>query len=177
MPDAAADATAVVADDLTASVVAHLTARHLTIAVAESLTGGLLTAEFIRIPGASLVVNGGLVAYNTELKHALLGVDAALLAAHGPVHPDVAVEMANGVRTRLAVDGRRADVGIATTGVAGPDSQDGQLPGTVFLGLSMGMRSFALALQLDGDRDSIRRQTVDHAVKAVNQLIVEDPAE
>lgn len=163
--------------DVTAAVIAQLTARHMTLAVAESLTGGLLTAEFIRIPGASLVVNGGIVAYNTELKHTLLGVDAALLAAHGAVHPHVAIAMASGVRSCLTVDGRRADVGISTTGVAGPDSQDGQSPGTVFVGVSIGMHSVALDLQLVGDRESIRRQTVIRAVEAVNELIAEHLSE
>ena len=182
MPESVADPVGRLAGagesaDVTGAVIAQLTARHMTLAVAESLTGGLLAAEFIRIPGASLVVNGGIVAYNTELKHTLLGVDAALLAAHGPVHPEVAIAMASGVRTRLAVDGRRADVGISTTGVAGPDAQDGQLPGTVFVGVSIGMHALALDLHLDGDRESIRRQTVVRAVEAVNELIAQHLAE
>lgn len=84
-------------------VVDVLLQRGLTIAVAESLTGGLLVAELIATPGASGSVLGGVVAYSTELKHTLLGVDARLLAEHGPVHPEVAVAMAQGARTRLAV--------------------------------------------------------------------------
>ena len=98
-----------------ADLVAELTRRGLTIAVAESLTGGLLVAELIAVPGASLVVRGGVVAYATDLKEELLGVDAALLAASGPIHPDVARQMADGVRRRLG-----ADIGISTTGAAGP---------------------------------------------------------
>ena len=97
----------------------------LTIAVAESLTGGALTAALVDVPGASACLRGGVVAYATDLKSALLGVDAALLAEHGAVHPDVALAMAAGVRERLG-----ADLGLATTGVAGPDPQDGALPGT-----------------------------------------------
>jgi nicotinamide-nucleotide amidase len=114
---------------LAVDVVAELTGRGLTVAVAESLTGGLVVAELVSVPGSSAVVRGGVVAYQTPLKHSLLGVDAGLLAEHGPVHPDVAAAMATGVRERLAVDGRRADVGLSTTGVAGPDDQDGHAPG------------------------------------------------
>ncbi|TFD76258.1 CinA family protein [Cryobacterium fucosi] len=157
--------------DPTAALIGELTEGGLTIAVAESLTGGLLTAELIRVPGASLCVNGGVVAYQTELKHTLLGVDAGLLAEHGPVHPEVAIQMARGVRTRLAVAGRDADLGVATTGVAGPDPQGGQSPGTVFLGLSRGSEGWAIPLRLTGDRAAIRAQTVARAIEAVHTLI------
>lgn len=157
--------------DPTAALVEALTAAGLTIAVAESLTGGLLTAELVRIPGASLCVNGGVVAYQTDLKHSLLGVDPELLAEHGPVHPEVAVQMARGVRTRFAIAGRDADLGVATTGVAGPDPQGGQIPGTVFLGLSRGSEAWAIPLHLAGDRAAIRDQTVARAIEAVHTLI------
>jgi nicotinamide-nucleotide amidase len=163
--------------DATAELVAELTARRLTIAVAESLTGGLLVAELIRIPGASAVVHGGVVAYNTEIKHTLLGVDSGILNVHGPVHPDVAKQMAIGVRSCLAVGGNRAQVGVATTGVAGPDAQGGQLPGTVFIGLSIGTGSWAIPLALAGDRTTIRSETVREAVRAVRELIARDGAE
>jgi len=157
--------------DAAAALIATLTARQLTIAVAESLTGGLLVAEFVRIPGASAVVAGGVVAYQTPLKHTLLGVDAALLAEHGAVHPEVARQMATGVRSALAVDGRHADIGIATTGVAGPNEQDGQAVGTVYLGLAAGAEVHAIRLQLHGDRAAIRAQTVEHAIEAVSRLM------
>ncbi|PXA70864.1 CinA family protein [Cryobacterium arcticum] len=157
--------------DAAAGLIATLIARQLTIAVAESLTGGLLVAELVRIPGASAVVAGGVVAYQTPIKHTQLGVDAALLAEHGAVHPEVARQMASGVRTALAVDGRPADIGIATTGVAGPSEQDGQAVGTVYLGLSLGDQSHAIRLRLSGDRAGIRAQTVEHAIEAVSQLM------
>jgi nicotinamide-nucleotide amidase len=157
--------------DAAAGLVAALTARGLTIAVAESLTGGLLAAELIRVPGASAVMVGGVVAYQTPLKHSLLGVDAALLAEHGAVHPEVARQMATGVRTALAVDGRPADIGLSTTGVAGPDEQDGQSVGTVYLGLAFGDSVRAIPLRLAGDRDRIRAQSVEHALEAVCQLM------
>lgn len=157
--------------DATADLIALLTARHLSIAVAESLTGGLLVAELVRIPGASAVVVGGVVAYDTAIKQSVLGVDARLLAEYGPVHPDVARQMATGVRTALAVAGRPADIGIATTGVAGPDEQDGQAVGTVYLGLSSGDRVWAIPVSLNGDRAEIRAQTVARAIEAVCQLM------
>jgi len=165
------------AGDATAELIAELTTRRLTIGVAESLTGGLLTAELIRIPGASAVVNGGIVAYNTELKRTLLDVDGGVLNVHGAVHPDVAKQMAVGARNRLAVGGVRAQVGVSTTGVAGPGTQDGQLPGTVFIGLSLGTGSWAVPLQLNGDRSSIRTQTVQLAVEAVRELIAREDSE
>jgi nicotinamide-nucleotide amidase len=99
--------------------------------VAESLTGGMLCSALIDVPGASAVVRGGVVSYATDLKHRLLGVDAGLLAANGPVDPDVATQMAHGVRERLG-----ADWGVATTGVAGPDPQDGIAAGTVYIAVA-----------------------------------------
>ncbi|SEA70625.1 CinA family protein [Leifsonia sp. 21MFCrub1.1] len=151
----------------TEAVVRALIDRGLTVAAAESLTGGLLTAELTSVPGASAVVLGGAVVYATELKHTLLGVDAELLATEGPVHPEVARQLAAGVRDRLAVAGRRADIGVATTGVAGPDPQGGRPVGTVYVGLASDAGARAIALALTGDRDGIRRQTVVEAVRAL----------
>lgn len=153
--------------DLTAVVVGALIERGLTVAAAESLTGGLLTAELTRVPGASATVLGGAVVYATELKHTLVGVDAALLAAEGPVHPEVARQLAAGVRERLAVGGRAADIGVATTGVAGPDPQGGRAVGTVYVGISSSAGTRSVALELSGDRDAIRRATVEEAVRAL----------
>lgn len=163
--------------DPTAALIAELTSRRLTIAVAESLTGGLLTAELVRIPGASAVVNGGMIAYNTELKKSLLHVDSSVLNVHGAVHPDVAVQMAVGVRGALAVRGVRAGVGVSTTGAAGPDPQDGQEPGTVFIGVSFGGGAWAVPLKLHGDRQSVREQTVARAIEAVRDLLARDDVE
>lgn len=157
--------------DAAAAVIATLTARHWSIAVAESLTGGLLTAELVRIPGASLVLRGGVVAYDTNIKHSLLGVDAGLLALHGAVHPDVAAQMATGVRAALAVAGEPAHVGISTTGVAGPDPQDGQPVGTVFLGFAIGDRVRTTGLQLSGTRDEIRSAVVSESLDELLRLL------
>lgn len=163
-----ADEWAPAGGDPTAALIARLAARGLTVAVAESLTGGMLTAELIRPSGASAVVLGGVIAYATELKHAVLGVDADLLATAGPVDPEVARQMAAGARAVLAVNGREADIGIATTGVAGPDPQGGKAPGTVYLGLSTREGTRAVELTLDGDRTTIRTSTVVAAVSLID---------
>ena len=146
--------------DLARALVAELTARGETVAVAESLTGGLVVAELVGVPGASAVVRGGVVAYATPVKATVLGVDAELLAEHGAVDPEVARQMAAGVRMALAVDGVPATWGISTTGVAGPDPQDGQPVGTVFVGIASAAGAEAVELHLDGDRGAIRRAVV-----------------
>lgn len=117
--------------DLAEELLARARYLRLTIAVAESLTGGQLAASLTAVPGASAVFRGSVTAYATDLKAAVLGVDAALLDQVGAVHPEVARQMAAGVR-RLC----RADVGVATTGVAGPQPQDGQPVGTVFVAVA-----------------------------------------
>jgi nicotinamide-nucleotide amidase len=140
-------------------VVARLTAAGQTLAVAESLTGGLLAARVVDVPGASAVLRGAVVAYATDLKHTLLGVDADLLARHGAVHPQVAEQMATGVRLRLG-----AYWGLSTTGVAGPDAQDGQPPGTVYIALAWSDGVRVVPLVLPGARAQIRVATVDAAL-------------
>jgi len=157
--------------DVGAEVVKRLTSRGLTIAVAESLTGGLLVAELIRTPGASAVVNGGVVAYNTALKHSVLGVDAGLLAERGAVDPEVAEQMASGVRSALAVEGRAADIGISTTGVAGPEPQDGKPVGTVYLGFATETEIVSVALRLSGSRDGIRKAVVSESLEQLTRLL------
>lgn len=151
-----------------AEVVAALTRSGRTIAVAESLTGGLLAAALVSVPGASVVLRGGVVAYATDLKAGLLGVDAELLAVSGPVQPEVARQMAEGVRRRLG-----ADIGLSTTGVAGPDPQDGHPPGEVWLGFAIGEDVRAVRLALGGDRAAIRRDTVSESLSRLGLLLAE----
>ncbi len=151
--------------------------RGLSIAVAESLTGGLLAASLCSVPGISAVFRGGIVAYQTPLKHALLGVDAELLAARGAVDPDVAQQMAEGVRQRIATSGP-ADIGLSTTGVAGPDPQDGHAVGTVFVGIATAQGSHALRLNLgeaivSGDPVATRQHIRDATVAAALQVLAE----
>ncbi|WP_155058318.1 CinA family protein [Streptomyces blattellae] len=146
-----------------AELVRLLTVRGETLAVAESLTGGLVAAEITAAPGASKAFRGSVTAYATDLKHELLGVDATLLAQRGAVDPQVAAQMAAGVRKALG-----ADWGLATTGVAGPEPQDGQPVGTVFLAVdgpfagdftATGGGKVA-ALRLNGERAEIRMESV-----------------
>lgn len=167
------DAQPIDGGDQTAGLIAALAARGLTVAVAESLTGGQLTAELTRPAGASAVVNGGVVVYATELKHSVVGVDETLLGEHGPVHPDVARQLAERVRVVLAVDGKAADIGLSTTGVAGPDPQGGQPVGTVFVGVAIGADTWVEPLQLVGDRSGIRADTVTAAVAALSERLAE----
>jgi len=143
---------------LAAGIVARLTARGQTVACAESLTGGLVTARLVDVPGASAAVRGGVVAYATELKAQLLGVDPQLLARTGPVDPAVADQLARGVRHRL-----HADWGLGTTGVAGPEPQDGHPVGTVYVAVAApgDERVTVRALHLRGDRTAIRAATVE----------------
>jgi nicotinamide-nucleotide amidase len=142
-----------------AALVATLRARGQTLAVAESLTGGALAAAVVDVPGASTVLRGGIVAYATDLKHALLGVDADVLDVEGPVHPEVARQMADGVRERLG-----ATWGVATTGVAGPDPQDGVPPGTVYIAVTGPGSRRVERLLLPGGRGEVRAATVRRAL-------------
>ncbi|KUN33190.1 damage-inducible protein CinA [Streptomyces longwoodensis] len=159
-----------------ADVVGLLTVRGQSLAVAESLTGGLVAAEITSVPGASKAFRGSVTAYATELKHVVLGVDADLLAARGAVDPQVARQMAAGVRAALG-----ADWGIATTGVAGPEPQDGQPVGTVFVavcgpsgpGAGSASGGKVEALRLNGDRAEIRRESV----RSVLALLLEELAD
>jgi nicotinamide-nucleotide amidase len=152
-----------------AEMLAVLERRGLSLALAESLTGGMLSDAFVSVPGASAVVRGSIVAYATGLKASLLGVPEALLAEHGPVHPEVAVRMAQGARTALSLGGRPADVGVATTGVAGPDAQ-GQAPvGLVYVAVADAHGTLAREHRFSGDRAAIRA----HAVEAAIELLAE----
>ncbi|MET9393251.1 CinA family protein [Streptomyces sp. NPDC006624] len=156
-------------------VVRLLTVKGETLAVAESLTGGLVAAEITSVPGASKVFRGSVTAYATELKRELLGVDAALLSARGAVDAQVAAQMAAGVRKALG-----ADWGIATTGVAGPEPQDGRPVGTVFIAVDGPLAPDSGSagggkvegLRLNGDRAEIRRESV----RSVLALLLEQLA-
>jgi nicotinamide-nucleotide amidase len=139
----------------------HADLRELgaTVAVAESLTGGLLTAALTDTPGASTTVRGGLVVYATPLKAALAGVPAQLLAERGAVDPDVAVALARGARSRLD-----ATYGLGVTGVAGPDPQDGKPVGTVFVSLAGPDGEVVAERAFTGDRAAIRAGAVEAAL-------------
>ncbi|MEV4900522.1 nicotinamide-nucleotide amidohydrolase family protein [Citricoccus sp. NPDC055426] len=148
-----------------------LISRGLTVATAESLTAGLLAATLAEVPGASGTLQGGIIAYQNHVKTSLLDVDADLLARHGAVHPEVARQMAEGARRATG-----AEVGLATTGVAGPEPHQGRPVGTVYVGLAglggpagqaRGGGAEAVLLRLDGGREAIRRATVLRTLQEV----------
>lgn len=143
----------------TADLLASLEAAGLTVATAESLTGGLVCAALVDVPGASAVVRGGVVAYASDLKGSVLGVDRDLLARVGAVDPEVAGAMARGVCRVLG-----ADVGVSTTGVAGPDPSDGRPVGTVFVAVAHGAGTAVEHHTFSGTREQIRRASVDAAI-------------
>lgn len=149
-------------EELPAAVVQGLIRRGLTVATAESLTAGLLAATLAEVPGASATLQGGVIAYQNHVKQTLLGVDAGLLARQGAVHAEVARQMAEGVREATG-----ADVGLATTGVAGPEPHQGQPVGTVYVGLVGLGGPEAVLLRLEGGRQAIRQNTVWRTLQAV----------
>jgi len=129
--------------------------RGVTLAIAESLTGGQVASSLVEVPGASRVLVGAVVAYATRIKAQVLGVDAAHLKLTGPVDRDVALQMAHGVRRLLG-----ADLGLATTGVAGPGPADGHPAGTVHVAVAAPWGQRHRELHLSGDRPQIRHATV-----------------
>lgn len=153
-----------------AALLDALAARSLTVAVAESLTGGLVLSTLVEVPGASRALRGGIVAYATELKASLLDVDLALLDAHGAVDPLVARQMAVGVARRLG-----ADLGLATTGVAGPDPQGGHPPGTAFVAGALASEVRSLELSIAGGRSEVRAGVVDAVLELGRRLVAAHP--
>jgi nicotinamide-nucleotide amidase len=158
------------ARELATEILRLLTASGRTVAAAESLTGGLVAAALTDVPGSSTAFRGGVVAYATELKARLLGVDSRMLARHGPVYAPVAVAMAEGVRERLD-----ATVGVATTGVAGPDPADGFPPGTVHIAVSLADDTVVRTMALAGNRDEVRRLTVERTLGLLLGRLREEP--
>ncbi|WP_377643416.1 CinA family protein [Oryzobacter terrae] len=142
--------------EVAARVVPELVRRGLTVATAESLTGGLVCAALTSVPGASAVVRGGVVAYASDVKASVLGVDAEVLAALGAVCAPVAEQLATGVGEVVG-----CDVGLSTTGVAGPDPADGQPVGTVFVGAAGPWGILVEQHALTGDREQVRAASVD----------------
>jgi nicotinamide-nucleotide amidase len=158
------------------AALAALIRRGETLATAESLTGGLLGRLLTDVPGASAAYLGGVISYATRLKVTLAGVDPDQLAADGPVAARTATAMAAGVAQRCA-----ADWGLATTGVAGPDPQDGHPVGQVFVAVARaaGTRSRVVELALSGGREEIRLQAADAALELlVAELVsIDGPAQ
>ena len=154
-----------------ARLLADLRESGRTVAVAESLTGGLVTAALTEVPGASGMVRGGVVAYVNDVKHELLGVPDDVLAAVGAVSAEVATALAEGVRQRLS-----ATFGVATTGVAGPDPQEGRPVGEVYVAVAGpgGVVVRQLDLSAAGDRGRVRRAAVAAALALLAEVAAEE---
>jgi nicotinamide-nucleotide amidase len=155
--------------ELARAAIGLLIRRGETIATAESLTGGLVAAALTSVPGSSEAFRGGIVSYATDLKAELLDVPADLLERHGAVHPAVARSMAEGVRARLGTE-----VGIATTGVAGPDPAESKPVGMVFVAVSGPGGTVGRKLALTGDRQVIRAASVEGVLDLLVASLRED---
>ncbi|WP_017587549.1 CinA family protein [Nocardiopsis ganjiahuensis] len=159
---------------LEAAEAAHraLLEAEATCATAESLTGGLIGAHLTAVPGTSATYRGGAVTYATDTKAAVLGVPEDLLSEHGAVHPDVAAHMARGVRELVG-----ADYGVAVTGVAGPEPQDGQPVGTVYAAVAgPDSHTEVVRFSFTGDRAGIRYHTVKGALRLLRTAVRGDVA-
>jgi len=148
------------ATDTVRAVVEELERRNLSLACAESLTGGALTATFVAVPGVSAVLRGGVTTYATDAKASVLGVPADQLKETGPVDRDVAIQMARGACRLLT-----ADVALATTGVAGPGPAEGREAGTVWVACAGGLGEEAELLHVVGSRAEVRQAAIDAAVQ------------
>lgn len=157
---------------------AALTSKGLYLATAESLTGGLVGAAITDEPGASKVYLGGVTAYTSQIKSQFLGVSQALLENQGAVDAEVAAQMAEGVRqkfsTKAGISTEKV-IGLATTGVAGPDVQDGKAVGTVFLAIAgiPGVGAVVYEHSFAGDRKSIRNQSVAALLQHLREQIMD----
>ena len=152
--------------DDAAAVHALLRSRRATVASAESLTGGQLAARLTAVPGASATYVGGVVTYATALKVRLLGVPQEVVDRHGVVSTECARAMATGV---LALTG--ADYAIATTGVAGPDEQEGKPAGTVYVAIAGPGLVQVLSLELSGERASVQQHTCIEGLSALAEIL------
>lgn len=142
-------------------VIARLQGK--TLATAESLTGGGIGAALTAVSGSSAVYKGGVVSYTNEIKHKVLGVAQVLLEQYGAVSACVAGEMVSGVRKLL-----NADVAVSVTGLAGPAGDEfGNPVGTVYIGYEDHERSVVRRFCFDGDREAVRDQTIDAALKLI----------
>lgn len=145
-------------------------ARGLSVATAESLTGGGLAATLTEVPGASAVYVGGVVSYATRVKQQVLGVPAAVVEQHGVVSAGCAAAMAEGARSLLGTD-----LAVSTTGVAGPDSQEGKPVGLVYVAVADRSGTETRELHLAGDREAIRRLAGDLALRLLEERVTSLP--
>jgi nicotinamide-nucleotide amidase len=153
--------------ELASSLIKKLEEKNLTIAVAESLTGGLVAASLTEIPGASKVFKGSITAYADEIKQNVLNVNKETILKFTSISEQVALEMAINVRTIM-----KSDIGISTTGVAGPEKSAGFAPGLVFVAISIGDHNMCQKLEITGDRSKIRNQTVHEILQLTLSRLV-----
>jgi PncC family amidohydrolase len=153
--------------ELASSLIKKLEEKNLTIAVAESLTGGLVAASLTEIPGASKVFKGSITAYSDEIKQNILNVKNETISSFTSISEQVALEMAINVRTIM-----KSDIGISTTGVAGPEKSAGFAPGLVFVAISIGDHNMCQKLEITGDRSKIRNQTVQEILQLTLSRLV-----
>lgn len=157
--------------DVAGDVILLLKQAGETVGVAESLTGGGVMTAITSVGGASAVFRGGVVSYATTLKERLLDVESALIEEHGVIHEDVAKQMAMGARNITTID-EPATWGIGTTGVAGPDSQDGKPVGMVFIGIASPSKTWALGpFHFPGDRQQVRQATIMEALAQLRDIL------
>ncbi len=149
-------------EQLAQSVITALKEKGQTVGACESLTGGLICATLVNVPGASAVVRGGFVTYQTDTKTLLADVPADLIAEKGVVSAEVAKAMAEGTRMKLGVD-----IAVSATGMASPGGPEEPPAGTVFVGLASENGVRAIPLRLEGGRQEVRRKTVEQALLAV----------
>ena len=156
----------VMGDEQVATLIADLTRRGLSIATAESLTGGGLVARLVDVPGASHVVRGGVCTYAVDTKASVLGVSESRLTLTGPVDEQVARQMAVGVRSLFG-----AAIGLSTTGVAGPGPADGFPAGTVHIACAHPAGVEHRLLHLEGDRAQVRAGAIDAALTLLRDVL------
>jgi len=153
-------------NSIAVNVVKILKKKKLTIATAESITGGGLSAAITDIAGSSEVFIGGVVSYSDKSKVKFLGVSTALLKKESAVSEKVAIEMAQSIRAEM-----KSDFGISTTGIAGPGKAYGQKAGTVWIAIASKKETITVALALSGDREAVRNATITSALATFERIL------
>ncbi len=154
-------------NNLALQVIEKLTEKNLSIAVAESLTAGLVSSKLAEIEGASKVLKGSIVAYQNQVKEEVLKIDLKVISQYTSVSPEVALLMAENVRKLL-----KSSIGVSTTGVAGPGLVGDKKVGTVFVALAGEQHNICLELNLTGNRQEIREQTCDKVFELILEKLV-----
>ena len=153
-------------DLVAASLVKRLKKSGYTVSVAESITAGGIASTITEVPGSSEVFLGGVIAYSDSLKKKFLSITTAVLKKESAVSESVAISMAENIRKEC-----KSTFGISATGVAGPGKAYGQKAGTVWIGISTPKESFAIQLALNGDRESIRRESIACAIATLERIL------